>query len=210
MKTKMKTKLGWLAAAALLGAWTVEAQAAATPTAQLNINVTITSNLSVKVDTVETSSQSVTWGGASSIVAQATATVTNDSAYMASNWRLTTAASSFDPATGAVGWTIGATGGVDTVAVQATFGATGLAAAGCSGATWADANVAPTLTTTPVTYTQSVLSDTALGGVGARPTNSGTDKMNAGNSRPLCWKLTMPTSTAITANQVVPIVVTAF
>ena len=206
MKTKMKIGL---MAAAVLGALAVKAQAAATPSSQLNINVTITSNLSVKVDTVQTSSQSVTWGGAQAIVAGATATVTNDSTYFSSSWRVQTLASSFDAVTGAVGWTIGATGGVETVAVQATFGATGLAAAGCSGATWADSNVAPTLTTTPVTYTQAVLADTALGGFSARPDN-GANKVFAASKRPLCWKLTMPTSTAVTANQIVPIVVTAF
>jgi hypothetical protein len=34
--------------------------------------------------------------------------------------------------------------------------------------------------------------------------------MNAGSSRALCWKMTMPTSTSFTGTQVVPIIVTAF
>ena len=209
----MDKKMRWSGAAllALMGL-TAGWAAAATPTSQLNIEVTITNNLSVKVDNVQTSSQTVgPWSGVATIVAATTATVKNDSTYVSSRWELTTLANSFDKTTAAAGWTIASSVGADQVKLQAVFGAPGLASAGCSGANWADTTIAPALTNGVNTqYTQIVLADTLLGGATAKPDNASTNVMNAGSTRPLCWKLTMPTSTSFTGSQIVPVVVTAF
>ena len=211
MKTR-KTK------AAALGAWLLmtagllcgKAQAASNPS-YLNIDVTITNNLSVNVDTVRTSSAGFTWNGAATQVAATTSTVTNDSGYIAERWELTAPANAFDSATGSAGWSIATTAGVDAVKLQAVFGASGQGAGACAGANFADANVAPALTSaTQTPYTASVLADTLLGGNSAKPDNTSTNRMNAASSRALCWKLTMPTSTSLTGIQVVPVVVTAF
>jgi len=47
-------------------------------------------------------------------------------------------------------------------------------------------------------------------GAGYQPDNTSTGRMNAGSSRALCWKLSMPTSTSFTNVQIVPVIVTAF
>ena len=211
MNVKNKTKT-WLGAAAvlLLGLAGRASAAVGTPS-YLNIDVTIVTNLSVAVDMAHSSTQTVTWNGATSLVAATTSTVTNDSAVNAGRWELTTTASSWDSTSGAAGWTIATAAGADQVKLQAVFGAQGQATGACSGATWGDSNVAPALTSaTQTPYTATVLADTALGGNPAKPDNTSTNYMNAGSSRALCWKMTMPTSTSLIGTQVVPVVVTAF
>ena len=212
MKTNKKT--GWLGAGllGLLGLTAGWAGAAATPSSQLNIEVTITNNRSVKVDSIQTNSQTVgPWSGAATIVAGTTATVTNDSTYVSSRWELTTTANSFDKTSGAAGWAIAGSASADQVKLQAVFGAPGLASAGCGAANWSDATIAPALTNGVQTqYTQVVLADTLLGGATAKPDGASNNVMNAGSTRPLCWKLTMPTSNSFVGSQVVPVIVTAF
>ena len=206
-----KTK--WLGAAlALLGLTGLSAQAA--NPAYLNIDVTITNNLSVSVTNAATSTHTVTWSGAATLTAGATATITNDTGYLAERWELTTSPTSWDSGTGAAGWVIGATQAADQVKLQAVFGASGIAAASCTGASLFGNNVvAPALTSaTQTQYTQTILADTILGagGLPARPDGAINDKIIAGRSRSLCWQLTMPTSTSFQGTQVVPVIVTAY
>ena len=211
MSIKKTLGAGLLIAAAL---WTGRAEAAPVGNpSYLNIDVTIANNLSVSVSNVRTSSmtQAFTSAGAS-VQAASTATVTNDTGYLAERWELSAPLNAFDSPTGAAGWTIGTTAGVDTVKLQAVFGAAGTANAACSGATFGSSTIAPALTSaTQTPYTTSILADSALGGYpAAQPDSTTSLKMNAGSSRALCWQLTFPTSTSFTGIQVVPIIVTAF
>jgi hypothetical protein len=180
----------------------------------LYIDVTITNNLSVSVSNANKSTQTITWNGETALFATSTATVTNDSGFISEKWELTTTPTSWDSASGSAGWTIGATPSVDQVMLQAVFGASGIANASCTGATlFGNMTVAPALTFgTQTQFTQTVLADSIVGagGLGVRPENAGTSKLNAGSFRALCWKMSMPTSTSLTGTQVVPIVVTAF
>ena len=209
MKTTNKAK--WLGAALLAAmAMTAARASAATSPSYLNINVTISNNLSVTVDTLQTSSQTVSWSGAATLVAAATATVVNDSGYISERWSLSTTASSFDPATGAAGWTIAGAAAADQVALQAVFGPAGVAAGVCSGAIWSNGTSAPVLSTSQTQYTQTVLADTLTSAGAYQPDMVASNRVSAGTTRALCWKLAMPTSTSITGTQVVPVVVTAF
>ena len=209
----MKTnKTAWLAAGlvAVLAGSAARSYAATNP-AYLNINVTISNNLSVTVDTLATSTQTVTWTGTPSLVAAATATVTNDSGYISERWQLTTRANAFDATSGAAGWTIAGTEAADTVKLQAVFGPAGVAEGVCSGAIWSNATAAPALTSaTQTQYTQTVLADTLTSAGAYQPDIVSSNRVSAGTTRALCWKLTMPTSTALTGTQVVPVIVTAF
>jgi len=215
VKTKTKTK--WLAtamiAAAAMAAGRAEA-AVGTPS-YLNIDVTIASNLSVSVIGAKVSSQApvASWDGTQSFfTAPSTAVVTNDTGYIAERWELTTTANSIDKNDSSAGWTIGSSVGADQVKLQAAFGsASAPAGAGtCGGVAWQNSLTAPTLlSSTQQVYTATVLSDSTMG-AGYQPDNTSTGRMNAGSSRALCWKLSMPTSTSFTNEQIVPIVVTAF
>ena len=208
-----KSRLKWLGAAvvALLGL-AGRANALSGTSSFLNIDVTIVQTLSVSVNTVGVSSQTVSWNGTSTVSQASTVTVTNDSGFFAEQWNLRTYATSLDATTGAAGWTIGATPGVEQVELQATFGKSAGVSGECLSTNWTNpsAGFEPALSnTTPITYTSAVLNDvTGLAGIG--PDNAGTNKMNAGSKRELCWRLSMPTSTALTNQQIVPIIVTAF
>ena len=175
----------------------------------LNIDVTITQTLSVAVNTVNTSSEAITWSGQSFLTQAATTTITNDSGFFAEQWKLSTFATSFDQTNGNPGWTVATVPGIEQLEVQAVFGTSG-GATSCASANFTNAAVDKALSnTTPLTYTLTQLNDvTGLGGTG--PDNTSTNKMNAGSQRSLCWKLSFPTSTALTNAQVVPIIVTAF
>ena len=209
MKTQNKAK--WLGAAAValltLAAGGAKATGVGNPS-YLNIDVTINSALSVSVNTVNASSQAVTWSGAATLTQASSATVTNDSGFFAEQWKLSTTPTSLDATNGSAGWTIAATPGIEQVELQAVFGTS--AGASCSGADYGFPNVEkPLSNTTPLTYTLNQLNDaTGLSGTG--PDNTSTNKMNAGSSRALCWQLSMPTSTALANAQVVPVIVTAF
>ena len=211
MKLKMKTK--WLGAAvlAVMGLTAGRAEAGAGDPSYLYIDVTISNALSVAVNGVNTSTQSVTWAGATALGAAATAAVSNDTGYLAEKWELRTSAFSADSTNGATGWTIASAPGVDTVEVQAVF--VSAAATGCpltTASEWSNALIAPALATSQAAYTSSLLADTAFSGSTAQPDSLTTYKMNAGSVRGLCWRLGMPTSTSLTNAQVVPVVVTAF
>jgi len=210
VKTKLKTK--WLGAAmfAVLGL-AGRSQAAPTP-GYLYIDVTITNNMSVTVIGAAKSTQTVTWAGETALTAPSTATVTNSTSYFAERWELTTTANAADATDGSAGWAIASSAGADQVKLQATFGsASAPSGAGtCAGAAWQNSLTAPTLlSSTQQVYTASVLSDSTMGAT-YQPDNTSTGRMNPGSSRALCWKMTMPTSTSLSNQQIVPIVVTAF
>ena len=210
MNTNMKPgkkRLGALAAAvAMLAA----GRAHAANPSYLNIDVQITANVSVAINTVASSSQSFSWTGLTTQTATSSATITNESGYFASQWKLSSTANAWDSVSGAAGWAIAGSAGADQLELQAVIGPSGFSGA-CTSGSFGNATVAPALTsTTPITYTSAVPGDTTGLGAGASPDNASTNKMNAGSSRALCWKMTMPTSTSFTGTQVVPIVVTAF
>jgi hypothetical protein len=196
---------------ALMGLAAARARAGQGTSSYLYLDVTITNALSVSVNAVGASTQAVTWTGQAALGAAATAAVKNDTGYIAERWELKTTAFSADSTNGATGWTIGAAPGVETAEVQAVF--VSAAATSCplpGAAEWSNALIAPALTTTQTSYTASLLSDTSFSGVNAEPDNTSTNKMNAGSTRALCWRLGMPTSTALVNMQVVPVTVTAF
>src|SRR3569832_274927 len=194
---KLKTTAKWLGAAAvaLTALTATRAQAGVGNPSYLYIDVTITTALSVAVNAARTSTQTTTWSGEAALGATATAAVTNDTGYLAEKWELRTSAFSADATNGATGWTIGSAPGVETVEVQAVF--VSAAAPGCP------------LTTSQVADASALLADTAFSGANAKP-DLASNAMNAGSARGLCWRLGMPTSTALSNQQVVPVVVTAF
>jgi hypothetical protein len=211
-----KSKLKWVGAAvvALIGLTAGRAQALTGTSSYLEIDVSISQTLSVNVNATTSfgvSTYTITWAGTPTIAAGSTVTVTNDSGYFAEMWKLSTYATSLDANTGATGWTINNTPGIEQVEVQATFGAPVGQSNGCTATDWTNPAVGyePALSTTLQTYTNAVFNETTnLTGIG--PDNLSTNRMNAGSSRELCWRMTMPTSTGLTHNQIVPIVVTAF
>src|SRR5471030_2023877 len=98
----MNTKTKWLGAAllALLGLAAGRAEAGQGTSSYLYIDVTITNTLSVSVNSVGASTQSVTWSGATALGAAATPNVTNDTGYIAEKWELKTTGFSADSTNG--------------------------------------------------------------------------------------------------------------
>jgi len=211
----MKPKAKWLGAAllALTGLAAGRAEAGQGTSSYLYIDVTITRTVSVSINSVGASTQNVTWNGQTALAAASIASVDNDSGFFSEGWKLDTTQYSADASNGATGWTIGSAPGLETVELQAVFvSATG----GCplaTGTEWTNALIAPALTTTLQQYGPSNLfadSTWGSGGANAEPSNTTTNQMIAGGSRGLCWRLGMPTSTGLTDNQLVPVIVTAF
>ena len=171
--------------------------------------------LSVSVVGVRVASQAVTWTGQPLLAAASTATVRNDTGLLNEKWQLSTGANSIDATTGGAGWTIaGSTTGLaaDNVAVQAVFGSSMTALGGCpatGAANWNSTPIAPPLTTSPATYTNTLYADTALNNDGKYQPDAASGTMFAGNERALCWRLAMPPSTSLTNQQIVPVIVTA-
>ena len=213
MKTKTKLKLMGTALAAVAALSGRAGAVGVGNPSYLNIDVTVTSNLSVSVSTVRVSSQAAgTWNGTPGAFMQAaaTATITNDSGYISERWGLSAPTNAFDSGTGNPTWTIGGASGVDTVVLQATLGGAASTDAQCAASqSWNGGVIAPALTNATLTeYTSTQLVDTSM--AAATPDIVATNRMNAGSSRALCWRLTMPTSTSFTGIEVVPMIVTAF
>ena len=218
------TKKTWTAAllVAALG-WLGAGEAGATNPAYLNIDVAITANLSVAVNGTGSSTQTVTWNTITPndlLVSAASATVTNDSGGQTEKWALSTNANSINTLGNPDVWTLDTTTGTlpgsDEVAVQAVFGSSNTAAAGCpiDTATDWDQAFAPPLTTSPVTYTSSVFADASLNNGGGTPnpdvTAGGANgRMFAGSFRALCWRVITPSSTATADTQNVQVIITA-
>ena len=207
---------------ALLGmtAWTT-AEAAQNP-AYLNIDVTVTANLSVEVNGSGSSTHTVTWNtGVSNaqLVSAASTTVRNDSGGQTEKWALSTNPTSLDTTGGAETWALGTSStavGADQFAVQAVFGSSMTASGGClasAAGTWDDAATAPLLTATPQTYTATTFAAAALNNDGThQPDLTGgaaNGRMLAGNKRALCWRVITPATTATVHQQNVQLIVTA-
>jgi hypothetical protein len=218
MNAKKTTKTAW----GLLGLLAMTATAltatAANP-ARVNISVTITAAKSVSVDGVASSTRAHTWNGTPNQMFDNTAssiTVLNDSGILSETWGLSTLANSINTAGNAPTWSrVGSTATVaaDEFAVQAVFGSSNTLAGGCASVTattWNNATIAPALTASAVTYTNTVFASSELtnaGGSQAPDLAGGT--MYAGNKRALCYRAVMPNSSATTDGQNVQVVVTA-
>jgi hypothetical protein len=219
-----KKKLG-AALAALLGVVVLatEARAVSTSSATLNIEVTVVSNLSVKVNSVVSSTDATaSWNTANAnqfFAAVATATVTNDSGAQTEKWALSTLSNSIDQGTAgswALQTALGSVG-ADQFAVQAIFGSGTTPKDSCPATTADDWGYtsSPTLTASPVTYTSTVFADSSLnngGGSNFKPdVNSGGNdgRMFAGSSRALCWRVKMPSSTSTADQQTIMVIVSA-
>jgi hypothetical protein len=205
----------------LLGA---AGRAAASSSATVNIEVTINAPLSVSINSLASSTDTVTWNVASGErrLSGSSVTVTNDTGGLTEKWALSTNGNSIDTGLGggAPGsWTLSTSSnsvGVNEFAVQAVFGSSNTAAGGCpaiGAADW-DQTYAPALTTSPETYTSTIFADPNLqaGGGTHNPdnTNGAADgQMFNGSSRALCWRLMMPSQTSVSTTQNIQITVTA-
>ena len=222
----MKTKKWAWAAGAVLMTWLTAGQAYAVgagTTAYLNIDVTITANLSVNVDAASSSTQAATWdvSVANDKFPQGTsssATVTNDSGAQTEKWALSTNAQSIDTTGGAETWGLSASSSVvsiDSFSVQAVFGSSQTLAGGCplgSAANWNN-DVAPVLTTSPVTYTSTKFADPLLNNAGTPnpdvTAGGANGRMHATSKRALCWRVITPLSTSTVHKQNIQVIVTA-
>ena len=210
---------------ALLG-WLGASNAAAVgvgPRSYLNINVSITANLSVSVNDANSSSTTINWNVASGSQAfsnaASTVVVTNDSGSQTERWQLSTTTNSIDTSgPSAQTWSLAVSSvspGADAFAVQAVFGSSNTAAAGClaaNAAAWGNSSVAPLLTVNPVTYTSSVFAEPSLttnGTPNPDSTSPNPGEMFAGSKRALCWQVVTPNSTSTSHNQNIQIIVTA-
>ena len=222
----MKTRMRWLAAAilALTGLAASRAEAASS-TATLNIDVTITAVKSVAIVTggVYADTVAFNWNGvASTLTATSSVTVINDSVIVTEGWELSTAANSWLSGAGSGSWTIAASSvnlAAENVAIQAVFGSSNTLQAGCaattSSGTWTVGTIAPPLTTVATQYgpANKYASPELNWGGGLATPDNGNNMYGNGNplygSRALCWRMVMPPSTTATGTQVVPIIVTA-
>ena len=218
---RLKRWLAGIAAGAMLGIAPC-AHAVATSSATLNIDVTIVANLSVKVNTVASSTEtSPNWTTSAQafFASVTTATVTNDSGAQTEKWALSTLANSIDQGV-AGSWSLAAslgTVGADSFGVQAVFGSATTPVGGCPAAGAADwgSAFAPILTASPVTYTSTTFADTNLNNGGANTfkpdvfAGAADGRMLAGNKRALCWKVTTPTTTSTLDKQAIMVIVSA-
>ena len=214
MKTRAKA---WGLALGLL-AMSSSARAATTNPARLNIEVTITQNLSVLVNEFASSTQTVAWNAANPndrLVSPSSATVRNDSGAQTERWQLSTNLNSI-PASGTDQWTVSTDSsavGAEQFALQAVFGSSNTLANGCpvfNSADW-DLAEASEVTTGLQTYTSALFADPNLtaGGGTPNPDVAGNGRMTANSKRALCWRVIAPASTVATAAQTVQLIVTA-
>jgi hypothetical protein len=226
----MTTQKKWMgrtaALAAVLTGAGLQAAKAANP-AKLDIEVLVTSNLSVSVDGVAESTVTVTWDAANPsadlVNNTSSATVKNDSGAQTEKWQLSTLASSIDQGTNG-SWSLATSTapslpGADQFALQAVFGSTSTTASGCPAGSAADWNAgyAAPLTTTVQTYTSTLFADPTLdvSGASSNPDNpaitstGNNGDMLAGDSRALCWRIIAPSSISTVDDQTVQLVVTA-
>ena len=207
MKTKKMAKVWGLAMGLLAMAAT--AQAATNP-ARLNINVTITQNLSVLVNELAWNTANVN----ERLVSPSSATVRNDSGAQTEKWQLSTNLNSI-PASGADVWAVSADSsavGAEQFALQAVFGSSNTAANGCpvfNSADWDEA-YATEVTNSLVTYTNTVFAGASLTNAGGTPNpDTAAGRMIANSRRALCWRVITPASTVASATQNIQLTVTA-
>ena len=237
MKTQGSWKKKWTHAIATLvfaiaaSALAIKAHASQQTTAYLDIDVSVSAQLSVEVNSLETSTQSVGWTETNQdMVSPSSATVTNNSTGLSERWELSTNSQSSDQGTGG-SWSLqtSTTGsiGQNQFALQAVFGSTntvagaaGSASGACPSVSSSDWNqsFAPAITTTPQYYTSTNFADPSLSisGASANPdcTSAGGSCVANGDMfdndyRALCWRILGPSSVSNTDNQVVQVIVTA-
>jgi hypothetical protein len=216
-----KTNRKWLGAALLALVGMAGTAGAATNPAYLNIDVAISGSKSVTVlgvgSSTDTSSTYSTPDFAQ--VAPSTVVVENNSGIITEQWELSTNANSLASA-GSTWALVASTTNVpaDSFALQAVFGSSTTASAGCSGASWTNGTIAPPLAVAVTAYTTTVLADSALNSGGAntyKPDNGNSmyawsSGGNGVGQRALCWRLSEPLSTTASATQNVQLIVTAF
>ena len=215
MKTSKMTK-AWGLALGLL-AMSSSARAAATNPARLNVEVTVTQNLSVVVNEFASSTQTVAWDVSipnQRLVSPSSATVRNDSGAQTERWQLSTNLNSI-PASGADLWTVSSDSsavGAEQFALQAVFGSSKTASGGCpvfNSPDW-DLAMANEVTNGLQTYTSALFADPNLASDGtSNPDDAGTGRMTANSKRALCWRVIAPISSVATAAQTVQVIVTA-
>jgi hypothetical protein len=215
MNSRMTT---WTALAlALLGL--APAASAANAAARLNIDVQVTSNLSVAVNNAVTSTQAVSWNSATPndrLAAPSTSTVVNDSGGQTERWQLSTNANSINTAGNPEVWAVStdsAAVGADAFALQAVFGSSNTAAGGCpafNAADW-DQSYANEVGAAPQTYTSALFADPTLNAAGGLPDPdvAGNGRMLANGRRALCWRLVTPATTVTADTQNIQLTVTA-
>jgi hypothetical protein len=212
------SKKTWLALGLALAGLTATRASAANPS-RLNINVSITQNLSVSVNNAQSSTHTVAWNTANAnerLVLASTSTVLNDSGAQTERWQLSTNNETM-PVSGTDFWTLStdsSTVAAERFALQAVFGSSNTAACPIAAAADWDQDAATEITTTPEFYTSTRFADAALdGGVNGgtpNPDDPATGRMNAGSFRALCWRVITPLSTVATATQNIQLTVTAF
>ena len=222
---------GWKGTALVLALGVVglcagRVQAAGSPLAVLNIDVTISASVAVQVDNAASSTYTAAgWSQTNRVLASAsTATVTNVSGGLSEQWWLATDATSINTAGNSQTWSLVVSTNIADVsgqafALQAVFvssAATQCPAIGDS--TWSSATTAPALSVTPAQYTTARFADSqynaTVGGISAPETASNNtvwayNSATGNGRRGLCWRFTGPTSAITPDTQNVQIIVTA-
>jgi hypothetical protein len=208
----------WLALGLAL-TWTGRAEANNNITARLNIDVSITANLSVAVNDAVTSTQTVNWNTGTAnqpLVSPTTNTVLNDSGGQTERWQLSTNANSINTANNADVWAVStdsAAVGANAFALQAVLGSSNTASGGCPAAGASDWNQtsANEISAAQQTYTSALFADSTLntGGGLFDPDVAGSGRMFAGGKRALCWRVITPSSTDSVDTQNIQLTVTA-
>ena len=200
------------------------ARAAVGNPSTLNIDVSVTAQLSVSVNGVQKSTYSnagTAWNTGTpnqELVATSSTTVVNDS-NVVEKWNLSSNAQSINVLGNAAQWTMQASTSpalpsADQFALQAVFGSSNTAAGSCPGvgaATWQNGNIAPLITTSLQQYTLTRFADPTLVNAGGlnTPDNTGTGNMLSSTKRVLCWRIVAPAATTTTDTQNVQLIVTA-
>ena len=216
-KTIVKKTLGLLVMALSFVVGAQKAEAVLTSSANLDLHVNFSGQLSVKVDDVYASTRAVS-AGPNTAVVPSSASVTNDSTGLTEQWQLSLAASTGN-------WTVNATTsttpGLDHFDYQALFVSSVTTASNCpaSGASQWDNNVS-TVSTSPVPYRSDMFADptAVLGATGLPDVTSGVSNgnmytlntsFNGAGRRGLCVRLRTPSSVSTQQTQLIRLTVTA-
>ena len=225
-RMKMTALAAALALAGLCATWAHAVVVAYTPTAVLNIDVTISAAVSIQVDGAATSSYTAAgWSPTNRVLTSAsTATVINNSGGLSEQWYLATNAASINTAGNTQTWSLVTSTNIADVsgqafALQAVFVSSAATQCPASGdSTWSSASVAPALTAAPALYTSARFADSqynaTVGGISAPETASNNtvwayNSATGNGRRGLCWRFMGPTSAITPDTQNVQIIVTA-
>ena len=203
----MTSKKTWMTAGAIaLAGWLLGGSKAYANTADLDLDVTITQNLSVAVTGSGVYASTVAAGtfiAGSSTVSFSTVAVVNDSGGSTERWELS-AANAIPTGGESIVWDNAQSTtsiGADEFGLQAVFGSSATAVGHCpiaSSSTW-NASYAAAIQTTPNDYTNTLYANpNMVDGNGAYlPDGSTPDQgeMFAGDQRALCYKILYPPST---------------